>query len=173
MTTFTGHLTDGQAQRLIDGLLDPVLDAEVAEHAAACPDCAALVESYRFLGDALDDLPLPELPADFTDAVLARIETAEAALVRERRVGFAVMAVVLLGAAGALAAAGAGGFATTVATWADRLGEASQAFRLGQGVLPGLLSALRVQIIIGAAAVAVPLLIGLSRLMPAPRAEIA
>jgi anti-sigma factor RsiW len=173
VTTFTGHLTDGQAQRLLDGLLDPVLDADVAEHAAACPDCAALVESYRFLGEALGDLALPELPADFTAGVLARIETSEAALVRERRVGFAVMSVVLLGAAGALAAAGAGAFATTVAGWADGLGEAARALRLGQGLLPGLLAALRVQIIIGAAAVAVPLLIGLSRLMPAPRAEIA
>jgi anti-sigma factor RsiW len=173
MTTFSGHLTDGQAQRLIDGLLDPVRDADVAEHAAACPDCAALVESYRLLGDALDGLALPEPPADFTASVLSRIEATEAASARERRVGFAVMAVVLVAAAGALAAAGAGGLAATVGGWADGLGEAAHAFRLGQGVLPGLLSALRVQLIIGAAAVAVPLLVGLSRLMPAPRAEIA
>jgi anti-sigma factor RsiW len=173
MTTFTGHLTDGQAQRLLDGQLDPVRDADVAEHAAACPDCAALVESYRFLGEALEELERPELPADFTASVLARIDDVEAARARERRVGFAVMSAVLLAAAGTLAAAGAGGFATTVGGLADGLGDAARAFRLGQGVLPGLLSALRVQLLVGAAAVALPLLVGLSRLMPAPRTEIA
>jgi len=173
MTTFTGHLTDGQAQRLIDGLLDPVRDADVAEHAAGCPDCAALVESYRVLGEALDGLEIPDLPGDFTAAVMGRIEAGELALARERRVGFAVLSAVLLVAAGALGLAGAGGFAASVGGWADSLGEGVRALRLGQGLLPGLLAALRLQILVGSAAVAIPLLVGLSRLMPAPRAEIA
>jgi len=60
-----------------------------------------------------------------------------------------------------------------VAGVADGLGDAAHALRIGQGLLPGLVSALRVQLLLGTAAVALPLLLALSRLMPAPRAETA
>jgi anti-sigma factor RsiW len=169
MTTTSGHLTDAMAQRLADGLLDPTADAGAEAHAAGCPDCAALVESYRLLGEALEDLEIPALPADFTASVLDRIERVEVAQARERRLAVAVLAGVLLVAAGALVAAGVGGLASTVGGWADGLGEASRAFRIGRGVVPSLLSALRLPLLVGAAAVTIPVLFGLTRLMPAPR----
>ena len=171
MTTFTGHLTDAQAQRLLDGLLDAAADAGVEAHARGCPHCAALVDSYRLLGEAVDDLALPELPADFTASVLERIEVVEAAVARERRLALLVLAGVLLVAGGALAAAGAGGLATTVGGWADGLAEATRALRFSRGVVPGVLAAMRLPLLVGAAACAVPLLLALSRLMPVHRTE--
>lgn len=171
MTTISGHLTDAMAQRLLDGQLDPVRDAGAEAHAASCPGCAALVASYQALGEALSDLEIPELPADFTAAVLDRIDRAEAVHARERRFALAVLAGLLAVAAGALVAAGVGGLASTVGAVADALGQATQALRIGRGVLPSLLAALRLPLLVGAAAVAVPLLFGLTRLMPAPRTE--
>jgi hypothetical protein len=154
------------AQRLVDGLLEPGRDDGAEAHARACPACATLVESYRLLGDALDDLELPELPDDFTSGVLARIERVEVARTRERRLATAILAAALLVATGALLAAGSAGLATTLGGWADGLGEASVIFRVGRGILPGLLSALRLPLMVGAAALALPLLLGLNRLMP-------
>jgi predicted anti-sigma-YlaC factor YlaD len=171
MTTFSGHLTDAMAQRLLDGRLEPVTDAGAEDHAQGCAECAALVESYRVLGEALDDLDVPALPADFTASVLERIDLVEARATRERRLALAVLAGVLLLAGGALVASGAGGLAATVGGWADGLAEATRALRIGRGVVPGLLSALRLPLLVGAAAVTIPLLFGLARLMPAPRTQ--
>ena len=117
MTTFTGHLTDAQAQRLVDGVLSTAEAPEVERHAAACLECQALVESYRMLEGALDALAEPELPDDFTFGVLAR------------------------------------------------------ALRIGAGFVPAVVGALRLQIVLAAAAFALPLLLALARLMPAPRPE--
>jgi anti-sigma factor RsiW len=171
MTTISGHLTDAMAQRLIEGLLDQERDAGAEAHAAACPECAALVESYRILGDALDDLDVPALPAGFTAAVMDRIDRIEAARARERRFAVALLASLLAVAAATLVAAGVSGFATTVAGLADGLGQATQALRIGRGLVPSLLSALRLPLLVGAAAVAIPLLFGLTRLMPATRTQ--
>ena len=171
MTTISGHLTDAMAQRLVDGLLDPELDAGAEAHAASCAECAALVETYRVLGDALEDLDVPALPAGFTAAVMDRIDRVEAARARERRLAVAVLAGVLAVAAGVLVAAGVGGLASTVGDVADSLGSATQALRISRGVLPALVSALRLPLLVGAAAVAIPILFGLTRLMPAPRTE--
>lgn len=171
MTTLDGHLTDDLAQRLADGLADPAAAVGAEAHLSRCEACAALVESYRELAEALEDLPLPDLPADFTAAVLDRIEVAEAQGARERRFALGVLSAVLVVAAGAAVAGGAGGLAGAVAGWADGLGDASQLLRIGRGVLPGLLSALRLPLLVGAAAVALPVIFGLSRLMPAYRTE--
>jgi anti-sigma factor RsiW len=171
MTTISGHLTDAMAQRLVDGLLDPARDAGAEAHAATCLECAALVETYRALAVALEGLDVPALPADFTASVMDRIERVEAARARERHHAVAVLAGVLAVAAAALVAAGVGGLATTVGGLADGLGQATQALRIGGGVLPGLVSALRLPLLVGAAAVAIPLLFALTRLMPAPRTE--
>jgi anti-sigma factor RsiW len=171
MTTLSGHLTDAMAQRLVDGLLDDGQDAGAEAHARGCAECAALVESYRVLGQALDGLDVPELPGDFTAAVLQRIEASELIRARERHQAATILMAVLTVAAGVLVAAGAGGLATTVGAWADGLGEASRAFQVGRGVLPGLISALRLPLLLGASALALPLLFGLARLMPAPHAR--
>ncbi len=56
MTPSGAHLTDARAQQLLDGVL-PAADADqAADHAAACPGCAALLESYRALSAALGAL---------------------------------------------------------------------------------------------------------------------
>ena len=171
MTTISGHLTDAQAQRLIDGLLDAARDTGVEAHALRCPECAALVESFRALGEALDGLPLPPLPDDFTAGVLARIEVEELAQARERRVAALVVAAAALLGAVALTAAVAGGVGPTVSAVADQLGLAARALKLGSGVLPGLLSAMRGYLLVATAAAAIPLFYGLARLMPATGAQ--
>jgi len=177
MTTFTGHLTEAMAQRLLDhrldGQLDEGRDAGARAHAETCAECAALVESFRLLDAALDRLVVPELPLDFTASVLARIDAVELARARERRLATAILAGVLAAAAGALVAAGASGLAGAVSGWAGGLGEASRALQLGRGVLPGLLSALRLPLLAGASALALPLLFALSRLIPAPQTRTA
>lgn len=173
MTTFTGHLTDAQAQRLVDGMLLGGETAEVEGHARGCLECEALVASYRALGDALGDLELPPLPADFTESVLARIETRERAAVRERTAALSILAAVVAAAVAVFALAGASAWAPTIARGADGLGAALRALRIGAGFVPEVVAALRVQIVLAAATVAIPLLVALSRLMPSPGTEVA
>lgn len=173
MTTFSGHLTDAQAQRLLDGALLAAEATEVEAHAAGCAECQALVESYAALGDALGALPSPELPADFTQGVLARIDDREMALVRERRFAAAICAAVLVALSAAVVLAGAGTWAPLARRLVGELGAAGQALRIGADVAAPILSALRLQIALLAAAVALPVLFLLSRLIPSPRTEIA
>jgi anti-sigma factor RsiW len=174
MTTFTGHLTDAQAQRALDGMLDPARDAGVERHLAGCAECQALVASYEALADALggldDALPLPD---DFTGAVIARIDARERAAARDRRLAVGILAGVALAAVATFALAGASAWAPTFSRWADGVGDVLRAFRVGAGFVPTLVSALRVQIVLAAGIVALPLLVALARLMPAPRPEVA
>jgi len=171
MTTVSGHLTEAQAQRLLERSLDPVADAGAAEHAASCDECAALVESFRALDDALDGLEVPELPADFTAQVMARIDDAERAAARERTWAFGLAAAVGLVGVLALVAAGATGLGNAVSTVSEQLDLAARAVRVAAGVLPGLLSALRLQLLLATTALSLPIMYGLSRLMPAARAQ--
>ncbi len=94
MNTPCAHLTDAVAQRLA-GRRPPRAGeaAPVEAHAAVCLDCAALVESYRALSLALDALPGPELPDDFTAGVLSGWRQRERTVARERRAALAVVAV--------------------------------------------------------------------------------
>ena len=171
MTTVSGHLTDAQAQRLLEQSLDPSADAGVTEHATSCPECVALVESFRALDDALDQLELPELPADFTAQVMARIDDVEKAAARERRWAFALAAAVSLVAGAGLAWAGPTGLGNAVSTVSEQLELAARTVRVGMGVLPGLISTLRLQLLLTTTALGLPIFYGLSRLMPAARAE--
>ncbi|HEY6100340.1 MAG TPA: anti-sigma factor [Anaeromyxobacter sp.] len=170
MTTFSGHLTDAQAQRLLDGALEPSRDGGVESHLAGCAECQALVESYRALCEALGglDAELPPLPDDFTAAVLAGIDLRERAVARDRRLAFGILAGVLAAAVAVFAVAGAGAWAPTLSGWADGLGSTARAVRIGAGFVPTVVHALRLQILLAAAAVALPLLIAFARLMPAP-----
>ena len=167
MTT-TGHLTDAQAQRLVDGALPEDEALRTEAHVASCAACAAEVETYRLLSSALDALDVPPPPADFTDGVLARIDAQERALARERRHAIAILAAVVAATAAAFAVAGAGAWAPTVASSADVFGRAVHVLQVGSSFVPKVVSALRFQIILAAAALALPLLLGLVRLMPAP-----
>jgi anti-sigma factor RsiW len=176
MTTFTGHVTDAQAQRLLDRALEPERDAGVEHHVSACVACQALVESYRALAaalDGLDALELPPLPDDFTAGVLSRIGERERGAVRERKLALGILAGVVAATVAIVVAAGASVWAPTVSGAADSLGSAVRAFRIGSAFVPGLVGALRVYIVIAAGILAVPMLIAIARLMPAPRAEIA
>jgi anti-sigma factor RsiW len=171
MTTLSGHLTEAQAQRFLDRALEPATDLGVAEHATSCAECGALVESFRALDEALAGLPLPELPADFTAQVMARIDGADRAAARERRWAFGLAATVLLVAGAGVLAGGAGGLGGVVSSLADQLEPAGRAIRVAAGVLPGLISALRLQLLLATTAFSLPIIYGLSRLMPAARTE--
>jgi anti-sigma factor RsiW len=171
MTTVSGHLTEAQAQRLLDGQLDPASDRGVEDHVACCPECSALVDSFAALGEALSGLSAPELPADFTARVMCRIDDVERAAARERRWAFGLAAAVLLVAGASVTAAGASGLGNVVSTVSEQLELAGRALRVGAGVLPGLLSALRLQLLLATTALSLPILYGLSRLMPAAHTE--
>ena len=171
MTTFTGHLTDAHAQRLVDGVLSPAEAPEVERHAAACLECQALVESYRMLEGALDALAVPELPHDFTSGVLARIEVQERSAARERRFALGILGGVVAAAAALVAVAGPGAWAPALSSGVDQLGELARVLRIGAGFVPAVVGALRLQIVLAAAAFALPFLLALARLMPAPRPE--
>lgn len=174
MTTFTGHLTDAQAQRLLDGALLDAEGPEVERHLSACEGCQALVESYRALGEALEEaLAVPELPADFTAGVLARVDVRARTAARERRFAVAVCAAVAVALLVVAALAGAGTWAPLASRVVNDLGAAGQALRIGADVVRPIVGALRLELALLSAAVALPVLFLLSRLMPAPRHEIA
>lgn len=158
------HLTEDEAQRFLeDGL--PAPERTLAEtHLAGCPSCQALVVSFEALSEALSGLPLAEPPPDFTAGVMARIDEQVAVRASERRVAVAVLGAVGVSLGVALALSGQ-------ATWAPALSAASsagvkalQALRITSDVLSPVVSALRVQILVAAAAVGIPLLLALSRL---------
>jgi anti-sigma factor RsiW len=173
VTPQTPHLTEEQAQELVDGLLAPFEAEPLAAHAAACSSCQARVEAYRSLCQALDTLPLPELPADFTDGVLDRVDAQERARARERRTAVAVVAGTLGALVAALAAAGARTWIPAAAHLVDDLGAAARAVRFGLDVLPPVVAALRIPIAVACAAFTAPVLYALSRLTTSPRTEIA
>ncbi len=167
------HLSDAQAQRLVDGMLSESEAPAVERHAAACAECRATVETYRMLASALEDLEVPALPADFTDGVLALVETRERALARERRHAFGILSALAACTVAAFAFAGASAWAPYFSSVAEAFGTAARAFQIGSTFMPHLVGALRLQIIVGAAALAVPFLLALARLMPQQRTEIA
>ncbi len=171
MTNLSGHLTDAQAQRLLDGLLRDGEADEVAAHLDACPECAALVDSYQALSLALEELPVPELPADFTAGVLERVELTERAAARERRAAVAVLGAAAAGLVAALVLGGIAGWLPLATRFADQLGSLSRALQLGAEVLPPLLGAVRFPLAALAALLAFPLLFALSRFIPSPRTE--
>lgn len=173
MTTFTGHLTDAQAQRHLDGALYAAEAGEVVRHLEGCAECQLLVESYAALSAALDALPTPELPADFTASVLEAIETRERIAARERRFAVGILASVAVATAVMFVLAGAAAWAPAVSDWADGVGETARALRISTGFVPTVVSAFRTQIILAAAVLAIPLLVAIARLLPSPRPEVA
>ncbi len=166
------HLTDSSAQQVVDGVLPAAQAAQAADHAASCPDCAALLESYRALSFALDALPGPDLPDDFTAGVLRRVEDRERVVARERRAAIAVLGGLVAALAAALLVGGNAAWVPTAARLAEQLGVVTQTVRLGAQVLPPVLSVLRLPIAAACAALCLPLLLALSRLAPSPRTEV-
>ncbi len=172
MTPLSRHLDDEQAQRLVDGALARDEALALERHAAECAECGASVEAYRMLAGALGALDVPELPPDFTDAVLSRVESHERAATRERRWAVGIVATMLCATAALFAAAGPSAWAPALSSAAETLGDAARAFRIGGSFVPAVIGALRFQIVAAAALLALPLVIALARLVPAPRAEI-
>jgi anti-sigma factor RsiW len=158
------HVDEYEVQSFLDGLLAEEERARVDAHLEGCESCQALFASFESLEAALSGLPLADPPADFTTGVMARIEEQEQAKAAERRIVVAVLAAVSVALAVALAVAGQ-------AAWAPALSEVSsvgvgllQALRISSDVLAPIVAALRMQIIVTAAAIGIPLLLVLSRL---------
>jgi anti-sigma factor RsiW len=167
------HLDDEQAQLHLEGLLPGEEEARVRAHLGDCPACQALVASYQALGEALDGLPSAEPPADFTAGVLARIDERERVAARERRLVGLVLGAVGLVAAAAAALAGQSAWAPALSVASARIAQAAQALRISGQVLSPLVEALRFHILVACAALGLPLLLGLSRLVPARTRRIA
>ena len=165
------HLDDERAQLLSEGLL-PAPEAALAEgHLAACHGCRALVESHRALAEALSGLAAPEPPPGFTAGVLARVERRQRRAAWERRLGVAILAAAAAAAGALFAGAGQSAWADAVGGVVRSIGGGATALRIGGEVAGPVVSALRPQIIVGCAAVALPLFFLLARLAPARRTE--
>jgi anti-sigma factor RsiW len=158
------HLTDEEAQMHLEGSLSGPDRAWAEAHVEGCPECQALVLSFEALAESLSALPAAEPPIGFTSGVMARIEERESARASERRVAIAILGIVGAAIAGALALAGQAAWAPALSAVSSSTVQALQAFRIASDVLSPLVSALRIQIIVAAAAVGIPLTLALSRL---------
>lgn len=161
------HLTDEEVQLHLEGLLPSGESARVAAHLDGCPDCQALVVSFEGLDEALAALPAAEPPSDFTAGVMARIDERERSAARERRVAGAVLGAVGAAALASLALAGPSAWAPALSGASSELARGLQALRIAGDVLSPVVGALRPQIAVACAALGLPLLFGLSRLVPA------
>jgi anti-sigma factor RsiW len=159
------HLTEDEAQLHLEGALDETVQRQVDAHLAGCPGCQALVRSFEALSEALSELPAAEPPVDFTAGVMARIEAADATRAAERKLTLGVFGVVAVALATVLALAGQAAWAPALSAASSRAVQALQAFRISADVLAPVVSALRIQIIVAAAALGIPLLLALSRLV--------
>ncbi|HZZ84494.1 MAG TPA: zf-HC2 domain-containing protein [Anaeromyxobacteraceae bacterium] len=165
------HLDDQAAQLFADGALAPGPRAEAERHAASCAECAALIESYRALGAALEaGLGAPSPPAGFTAGVMDLIDAAEAARAFERRLALGILAVAAAAAAALFVLAGAAAWAPALSRGGALLADLAEAARLGGDVLSPLVRALRLQLAV-AAAVAVLVLSALLRPLVPVRAR--
>ena len=164
------HLDEEQAQSFLEGLLGGDERSRVDAHLESCSSCQALLLSFEALENALSGLPMAEPPADFTIGVMARIDERERTRSSERRVVYAVLATVSVALVAALALAGQSAWAPALSAVSTSGVRALQALRISSDVLSPLISALRVQIIVASAVIAIPLFLALSRLA-APRAE--
>ncbi len=162
------HLTEDEAQLLLEDCLSESDAARVAAHVAACPHCEAMVASFQALSEALSALPVAEPPADFTAGVMARIEEQESVRAAERRVTAAVLGTVAASIVAALAIAGQSAWAPALSAASSAAVQLLQAVRISTDVLSPVVSALRLQIIVGVAAVGIPLFLAIARLS-APR----
>jgi anti-sigma factor RsiW len=158
------HLDDDRAQAFLEGLLPAGECDRIEAHVESCASCQALVLSFEALEDALSHLPVADPPADFTAGVMARIDERELARASERRVALAVLATVSAALAVALLLAGQSAWAPALSAVSSAAVSTIQVLRIGSDVLSPVVSALRLQIIVAAAAIGIPLLLALSRL---------
>jgi anti-sigma factor RsiW len=167
------HLTEDEAQLHLEGGIPDADRTRVETHLEGCAECQALVISFEALSEALSALPLAEPPAGFTVGVMARIEEREAARASERRVAVGVLGVVLASLAVAVAFAGQAAWAPVVSAASSAGVRALQAFRITSDVVSPVVSALRIPILVAAAAVGIPLTLALSRLATPRHGQVA
>jgi anti-sigma factor RsiW len=168
------HITEEEAQLHLDGALPADASARVDAHVEGCAACQDLLASFVALSEALTALPVAEPPPDFTRGVMARIEEREAARAAERRITVAVFGTVSAALVLALAVAGQSAWAPALSSVSTGAVRALQALRISSDVLAPVVSALRLQIIVGAAAVGIPLFLLLGRLAtPRPSRQLA
>jgi len=160
------HLDDALAQGFVDRLLPGPDRAACAAHVAACPDCALLVDSYRALVEALDDLDAPLPPAGFTQAVMTAVDERERVRAWERRLVLGIVGVAACAAVALFAAAGASAWAPALSGLFDGLAPVVTLATVVADALRPVVSALRLQIVVACAAASLPLLFALSRLVP-------
>lgn len=167
------HIAEDEAQLYLEGVIEPSEATRIDGHLAGCPECQALVASFQALSEALSGLPHAEPPPDFTAAVMARIDEREAARASERRIVVGVLAAVGASLAVTLALAGESAWAPALSAASSIGVKTLQAMRITSDVLSPVVSALRVQILVVAAAVAIPLTLALSRLASPRHGQVA
>ena len=160
------HLDDALAQGFVDELLPAAERQACAAHLAACDDCTLLVGSYRALSEALGDLDAPLPPAGFTQAVMAEVDHRERVRAWERRLALGIVGVAACAALALFAVAGARAWAPAVSGLLDGLGPLLTVLTVGAEVLRPVVAALRLQIAVACAALGLPILFALSRLVP-------
>jgi hypothetical protein len=157
MTAPVEHFRDELAQDV--ALRSP--DRSEAAHLAACGECRALVEDYRTLGLSLAALRPPEPPRDFARGVFARLEARSRSERRLALWGLVLLAPAMLVSLGSLWLV-----ARSVGDGASLLSGAAAVFRVLASLLPAL-APLQAGVSIGCAALCVPLLFAIYRLLPA------
>jgi len=160
------HLDDLSAQRYLEAQLPGPERLQAERHLECCEACGALVDSYRALAEALNDLDAPLPPADFTAGVLARVEAREQRVARERGLAAAILGLAAAAAVALLAWAGPGALAPAFSSLGELLGRSATGLRIAADVLEPLVRALRLEIALVCAAATLPLLALVRRLSP-------
>lgn len=116
-------------EKFLDGTLSPAEEAQMQQHEAACPACTAQRRALNTLQDDLTDLTdAPEMPADFHQAWMKRVED-DAMENRERKPRSARPWTHMLSTAAALVFV-LGGTLMTRDTLSPRSGESTAASRV-------------------------------------------
>jgi anti-sigma factor RsiW len=164
------HLDDLSAQRYLEAQLPGPERLHAGRHLESCEACRALVDSYRALAEALDDLDAALPPADFTAQVLERVEARERRVARERGLAAGILGLVAAAAVALLAWAGPGALAPAFSSLGDLLGRSATGLRIAADVVEPLVRALRLEIALVCAAAVLTLLAVVRHLSPG-RAE--
>lgn len=124
--------------RFLEGTLPSGQHADIAAHLRGCDGCARLLEEVKIVDALLVTRQVPELPANFTFAVMAEVRAMPAPKTREPRIWsffalYLTAAWVAAGAGLALAGFTPGRVATAILTALERAGSAVSAGLAGIG----------------------------------------
>ena len=167
------HVSDAEAQLLLEDALEPTDRTRIEEHLAGCTDCMATVLSFEALAQALSTLPVAEPPPDFTAGVMARIDEQERSLAGDRRVAVAVLGAVAALLTLAVLLAGPAAWAGLLSGASAAAASAIQVTHIGVDVLAPVFSALRLPLLVGTAGFAIVIVLTLTRLAQPRQVETA